>query len=189
MDRVLRPRDELAVEHGIEAVVLRDGVIDLVARPGCRLEEELREVETPGLGAFDQLRLVEHLALADHLVELAIAERRHQFANFFGDEEEVVGDMLGLTDEALAQHRVLRGAADRAGVEMALAHHDAAGRDQRRGGEAEFVRAEQGADHDVTSCAQAAVDLHGDARAQPVEHQRLMRFGEPDLPGRTRVLD
>jgi hypothetical protein len=49
---------------------------------------------------------------------------------------------------------------------MALAHHDAAGRDQRRGGEAELVGAEQRADRDVAAGAQAAVDLHGDAAAQ-----------------------
>jgi hypothetical protein len=91
----------------------------------------------------------------------------HHLAHFFGDEEEVVDDVLGLALEALAQHRVLRGDADRAGVEMALAHHDAAGRDQRRGGEAELVGAEQRADDDVAAGAQAAVDLHRDAARRP----------------------
>ena len=115
-------------------------------------------------------------------VEAAIAHLRHQLAHFLGDEEEEVDDMLGLADEALAQHRVLRRDADRASVEMALAHHDAAGGDQRRRREAELVRAEQRADDDVAARAQAAVDLHGDARAQIVQHQRLMRLGEADLP-------
>ena len=91
--------------------------------------------------------------------------------------------MLGLAGEALAQHRVLRRDADRAGVEMAFAHHDAAGRDQRRGGEAELVGAEQRADGDVAAGAQAAVDLHRDAAAQAVQHQRLLRLGEADFPG------
>ena len=54
---------------------------------------------------------------------------------------------------------------------MALAHHDAAGGDQRRRGEAELVGAEQRADDDVAPGAQAAVDLHRDARAQPLRHQ------------------
>jgi hypothetical protein len=101
----------------------------------------------------DQLRLVEHLGLADHLVERADSRARHDLAHFLGDEEEVVDDVLGLAGEALAQHRILRRDADRAGVEMALAHHDAAGRDQRRGGEAELVGAEQRADHDVAAGA------------------------------------
>ena len=135
-------------------------MVDRVARPRRRLVEQLGEVEPARLRLRDQPRLVEHLALADHLVERAIAHRRHQRAHFLGDEEEEVDDVLGLADEALAQHRVLRGDADRAGVEMALAHHDAAGGDQRRGGEAEFVGAEQRADDDVASGAHAAVDLH-----------------------------
>ena len=129
-----------------------------------------------------QRGLVEHLGLADHLVEGAVAERGHDLADFLGDEEEVVDDVLGLAGEALAQHRILRRDADRAGVEMALAHHDAAGRDQGRGGEAEFVGAEQRADHDVASGAEAAVDLHHDAAAQPLAHQRLVGFGKADFP-------
>ena len=96
----------------------------------------------------------------------AEAEPGHDLAQFFGDEEEIVDHVLRLAGEALAQHRVLRRHADRAGVEMAFAHHDAARRDQGRGGEAEFVGAEQRADGDVAAGADAAVDLHGDAAAQ-----------------------
>src|SRR3546814_11325576 len=65
--------------------------------------------------------------------------------------------------------------------------HDAAGRDQRRGGEAELVRAEQRGDRDVTPRAQAAVRLHADAAAQVVEQQRLLGLGQADLPGRSGV--
>ena len=137
----------------------------------------------------DDLLLIEHLHLADHLIEGAVAHRAINLAHFLGDEEEEIDDMFGLADEALAQHRVLRRDADRAGVEMALAHHDAAGRDQRRGGEAELIGAEQRADDDVAAGAQAAVDLHRDARAQPVQHQGLMRLGEADLPRAAGVLD
>ena len=151
-----------------------------------RLDEQLGEIEALGLPVLDQLALVEHLHLADHLVEGAEAERGHDLAHFLGDEEEVIDDVLGLALEALAQHRVLRRDADRAGVEMALAHHDAAGRDQRRGREAEFVGAEQRADHHVAPGADAAVDLHGNAPAQPVDHQRLMGFGEADFPWASR---
>jgi hypothetical protein len=119
----------------------------------------------------------------------AEAHGGHELAHFLGDEEEVVDDVLGLALEALAQHRVLRGDADGAGVEVALAHHDAASRDQRRGGEAELVGAEQCADDDVSAGAQAAVDLHRDARAQTVQHQRLVGLGEADFPRRAGMLD
>ena len=164
-------------------------MVGRVGRPGRRLVEQLGEVEPARLGVLDQRRLVEHLALADHFVEAAVAHRRHQRAHLFGDEEEEVDDVLGLADEALAQHRVLGGDADRAGVEVALAHHDAAGGDQRRGGEAELVGAEQGADDDVAPGAHAAVDLDADARAQAVEHQRLVGLGQADLPRAAGVLD
>ncbi len=139
-----------------------------------------------GLQCATQLRLVEQLGLADHLVKAAEAERGHDLADFLGDEEEVVDDVLGLAGEALAQQGILRGDADRAGVEVALAHHDAAGRDQGRGGEAELVGPKQGADHDVTAGAEAAIDLHHDAAAQPLAHQRLVSLGKTDLPGTAR---
>jgi hypothetical protein len=67
---------------------------------------------------------------------------------------------------------------------MALAHHHAAGGDQRRGREAELVGAQQRADHDIAPGPEAAVDLHRDAAAQAVAHQGLLGLGEADLPGR-----
>ena len=80
------------------------------------LMEDAREVETLGLPVVDGLALVEDLGLADHLGEAAEAERRHVFAHFLGDIEEEIDDVLRLALEAGAQHRVLRGDADRAGV-------------------------------------------------------------------------
>src|SRR5208282_1557079 len=117
------------------------------------------------------------------------AHRRHQLARLFGDEEEIIDDVLGLAAEALAQHRILGGDTDRTGVEMALAHHDAAGGDQGRGGEAELVGAQERADGDVAAGADAAVHLNCDASAQAVDDQRLVGLGEPDLPRRAGVLD
>ena len=75
------------------------------------------------------------------------------------------------------------------GVEVALAHHDAAFDHERRGGEAELVGAEQRADDDVAAGLHLAVGLDRDAPAQAVQHQRLLRFGEPELPRRAGVLD
>ena len=42
---------------------------------------------------------------------------------------------------------------------------------------------------DVAPGADAAVDLHGDAAAQPVRHQRLVGLGEADLPRAAGMLD
>ena len=132
---------------------------------------------------------VEQVAAADQLIELADAELGHQLRGLFGDEEEVVHDVLGAPGELAAQHRVLRRHADRAGVEVAFAHHDAALDHQRRGGEAELVGAEQRADHHVAPGLHLTVGLDTDAATQAVEHQGLLRFGETQLPRRAGVLD
>mmetsp|Transcript_20954 Transcript_20954/g.80705 ORF Transcript_20954/g.80705 Transcript_20954/m.80705 type:complete len:801 (-) Transcript_20954:283-2685(-) len=97
--------------------------------------------------------------------------------------------MLGPAGELLAQHRVLSCHAHRAGVEVALAHHDAALGHQRRGGEAELVRAQQRADDDVAAGLHLAVSLHADASAQAVQHQGLLCLSQAQLPRRAAVLD
>ena len=163
--------------------------MDVHAARRVRLVEQPGEVETLGFPVLHDMPLVEHLHLADHLGEAAIAHLRHQLAHFLGDEEEVVDDMLGLADETLAQHRVLGGDADRAGVEVAHPHHDAASRNQGRGGEAELVGAEERAHDDVASGAQTAIDLHGNAAAQAICHQGLMGFSKTNFPRRARMLD
>ena len=119
---------------------------------------------------------------ADHFVDRAEAELRHDLAHFLRDEAHEVHDVLGLAGELRAQLRVLRGDADGAGVQMADAHHDAAERDERRGGEAEFLGAEQRGDDDVAAGLELAVGLDGDAAAQIVQHERLVRFGEAEFP-------
>ena len=153
------------------------------------LIEDAREVETLRLPVLDALLHVEQFGAADQVVELADAQLRHDLAHFFGDEEEEVHDVFRLARELGAQHRVLRRDADRARVQMALAHHDAAFDDQRRRREAEFIGAEQRADHDVAAGLHLAVGLHADAAAQAVQHQRLLRFGEAQFPRRARVLE
>ena len=97
--------------------------------------------------------------------------------------------MLGLATEALAQDGVLGRDAHRAGVEVADAHHDAARRDQRGGGEAELVGAEQRRDHDVAAGAHLPVGLDEDPRAQVLLEQRLLGLGQADLPRDAGVLD
>ena len=110
-------------------------------------------------------------------------------AHFLGDEEEEVDDVLGRplkrlrstgscvatpTGQVLRWH--LR-------IMMQPAAISGAGR------EAELVGAEQRADDDVAAGPQAAIDLQRDARAQPVQHQRLVRLGKADLPRAAGMLD
>ena len=134
-------------------------------------------------------RMFEHVHAADHLVERAEAQLRHVLAHLFGDEEEKVDDVFRLALELGAQHGILRGHAHRTGVEVALAHHDAAHRDQRRGGEAELLGAQQRGDGDVAAGLQLAIGLDADAAAQVVHDQHLLRFGQPELPRNAGVFE
>ena len=96
--------------------------------------------------------------------------------------------MLRLTGEALAQHRILGGDTDRAGVQMTLAHHDAAFDHQRRGGETELIGTEQGADDDVATGLHLTVNLNADTRTQAVEHQGCWVSARPSSHGEPACL-
>jgi hypothetical protein len=72
---------------------------------------------------------------------------------------------------------------------MTLAHHDAAFDNQRRRGKAELVGTEQRADDDIAAGLHLTIDLQADTRAQAVQHQRLLRFGQTEFPRRTGMLD
>ena len=98
-------------------------------------------------------------------------------------------DHLGRAGELGAQVLALRGDAGRTGVEVALARHVAADRDERRGPEPELLGAEQRRDEQVAAGLQAAVGAQRDAVAQAVAQQHLVDLGEAELPRRADVLD
>jgi hypothetical protein len=89
----------------------------------------------------------------------------------------------------LARLGVLGGDADGAGVEVALAHVDAAHGDEGDGAEIVLLGAEDGGVDDVEPGAQAAVGAQGDAVAQAIEHEDLLGLGDADFPGQAGVLD
>ena len=154
-----------------------------------RRGQHVREVDAAALPVLDRRVGLEQVDAADEILVAADAEPAHDLPRLLGDEEEEVHDVLGLALEALAQLRVLRRDAHRARVQVAGAHHDAARRDQRGGGEAALVGAEQRGDHDVAAGLELAVGLDPDARAQVVEHERLLGLGEADLPRDAGRLD
>ena len=85
---------------------------------------------------------VQHVHAANHLIYFAEAELGHIFTNLFGHEEEEIDHVLGLACEFLAQLGILRGNADRTGIQVTLAEHNAAHRDQRCSSESEFFCSE-----------------------------------------------
>ena len=154
-----------------------------------RDREHRGEVEALGLPVVDRGARVEQLDVADRLEQRAEAQLREQLPDLLRDELHERDDELRLAGEPRAQLGVLGRDADRAGVEVADAHHDAAGHDQRRRREAELLGAEQRADDDVAAGLELAVDLDDDAVAQVVQHERLLGLGQADLPRRARVLE
>src|SRR5438105_1860641 len=68
-------------------------------------------------------------------------------------------------------------------------HHHAAGYDEGRRRETELLGTEKRGDHDVATRLELTIDLDGDAVAQTVEQQRLLRLGETELPRSTGVLE
>ena len=179
----------MIVQRRIQAVILLLDVADGDAGADLGLVQDHRQIEALGLPVLAQVGEFQHLRLADHVFEFPEAHLGHELADFLGDEEHEVDDVLRLAGEFLAKLGVLRGDADGAGVEVADAHHDAAGGDQRAGAEAEFLRAEQGADDDIAAGFQLAVGLQDDPPAKIVQDERLLRFGDAHFPGDAGIFD
>ena len=137
----------------------------------------------------DALFHVQQIGTTNQIVKLADTELRHDVAHFLGDEEEIIDHMLWFASEFFAQFRVLCRHAYGAGVQVALAHHDAAFHHQRCCGETKFIRTQQCANRHVAAGFHLAVGLHADAAAQAVQHQGLLRFSQTDLPRAAAMLD
>ena len=189
LQRRSRLLDQDVIQRALQSMILRLHLATRhVSRHG-RVVEHPREIQPLRLPVLDATPHVQKLRATDQLIESTHAQLSHQLAHFISHEEEVVHDVLGLAGETAAQHRILRGHAHRAGVEMTLAHHDAALGHQRCRGKAEFIGAQDAADHHVASGLHLTISLNSHAAAQTVEHQRLLRFRKPQLPRRARVLE
>ena len=125
---------------------------------------------------------------ADHFIEVAETEFGHEFAHLGGDEAHEVDHVVGIAGEFFAQLGVLGGHSDRAGVEVAGAHHNATHDDQRRRGEAEFLGAEERADDHITAGFELPVDLDDNTAAEIVEQEGLVRLGQAEFPRHAGML-
>lgn len=142
--------DQVMVQSLVELEVLRLRAADDVdTRPQVeRVLQHEPQVERAGL-VVAGLGGLDEVGTPDELLEGAHTERSHVTTDLLGHHEHVVDDVLRVTGELPAKHRVLRGDSDRAGVQVAFAHHRAAHYDQGGGAEADFVGAEQGGNHHV----------------------------------------
>ena len=131
---------------------------------------------------LNRLVHIQSINSTNHLVDRAKTEFCHDLSRFFGDHEQIVDHVFRFAFEFLTQLFILRRDPNGASVQMALAHHDAAERNQRCGCETVFFGSEQGRDHDVATGFQLAICLQSNAAAKIVHYQRLMCIGDTQLP-------
>lgn len=137
-----------------------------------RARQHGRQIEQVCLAVARDLDLAQALGMADHLVDGAEAQARHDLAQLLGHKEHKVLNVLGLTAEAVTQAAVLRSDAGRAGVLLAVALHEATHGDERHGRKAKLLGTQQTGDGDVGAVHELAVGFEHHARAQAVLQQR-----------------
>ena len=188
-DSGLRFFNQHVIERFFQTMFLRFGVETghIGGHGGQR--EQTTEIQTAGFPVFDAFAHIEQIGTTNHIVEFTNTQLRHDLADFFGDEEEVIHDVFGLAGEFLTQIGVLGSDTDGASVQMAFTHHDAAFHDQRSGRKTEFIRAQQRANRHVTPRFHLTVGLHAHTATQAVQHQRLLGFSQTDFPRAAAMLD
>ena len=180
---------ELAVRGHLRQEVATVGARNMGTELAGRARQHGRQIEQIGLAVVRDLDLAQALGMADHLVDGAEAQARHDLAQLLGNEEHKVLNVLGLTAEATAQAAVLRGDAGRAGILLAVALHEAAHGDERHGRKAKLLGAQQAGDGNIGAVHELAVGLEHHAGAQAVLQQRLLGLGEAKLQRQTRMPD
>ena len=133
--------------------------------------------------------LCQQVGAANHLIQRTRADRGQNLAHFLRIEGDQVHHLVGIAGELATQGFVLRTDAHRAGVRLALTHHDTAHRDQRGGADAVFLGAHHRGHDNVAAGAQAAIGPQGDTVTQVVHRQNLMRFGQAHFPRQAGILD
>ena len=180
---------ELAVRSHLGQEVTAVGTRDVGTELAGRACQHGRQIQQVGLAVARDLDLAQALGMADHLVDGAEAQARHDLAQLLGNKEHKVLDVLGLAAEAATQAAVLRSDAGRAGILLAVALHEAAHRDERHGRKAKLLGAQQAGNGDIGTVHELAVGLEHHARAQAVLQQRLLGLGKAKLQRQTGVPD
>ncbi len=174
--------NQLVVERVGQTVVLGHRMMQRRAVGVLRHGQHRCNIQAARLPVIDGHLWVDAIHSPHGFGHGAKAKQRQIFAHFLGDEFKKVHHKLGLTVEVFAQLGVLRRNTHRASVQVAHAHHDATAHHEWRGGKAVFFSAQQRSNNHVATGFHLPVGLHHDAVTQTVEHERLLRFGQPEFP-------
>jgi hypothetical protein len=112
----LRHFNQLAIESVFKTVILGLQAAPPDMARDRRVVEYRGQVDPLRLPVGYILALDEAIDPADHVIDRSEAKLGHESPQIFGDEEEEIDHVLGLALEFLAEFRVLRGHAHRAGV-------------------------------------------------------------------------
>src|SRR5690348_6974587 len=104
------------IQRAVQSVILRVYAASRHSRRNGWIVENRREIQAASLPVIDGWFHVEPVYAADHLVHGAESQASHVLPNLLGEEEKEINDVLGLPLEPFAQHRILRGDADRTSV-------------------------------------------------------------------------
>src|ERR1019366_2690987 len=163
--------EERPIKRAVESMGLLHALAPLIRVNTCQEGAEVEVVVVLARRVHRDAR-----GVTDDLVQRARAQQGQVLADLLGYELEEVLDEFRLAGEALAQYGVLRGDADRTGVQVTDAHHHAARDHQRGGREAVLFGTEQRGHYHVASGFQLSVDLKHDSAAQSVGGQGLVRL-------------
>ena len=133
--------------------------------------------------------LCQQVGTANHVIEGFRTDRRQNFTHFLSVECDQVHNLVRVTSVFGPQFRILRTDAHRTCVRLTLTYHDTAHRDQGRCSDTVFFGTQHRSHHDITTCAQTTIGPQGNAFAQVVHCQNLMRLGQTHLPWQTRIFD
>ena len=153
-----------------------------------RFAENGRKVNCVRAVSNSLLSHSEHFGVTDEFVNGANAEFCHYFAKFFRDKQHKIHNVFGFAAESFSEFGVLRCNTDGTGIKVAYAHHNTAHGNQRSSCKAEFLRAEQAGNGNISAAHKFAVRFKSHARTKPVFDKRLMRFRKSEFPRKSRIM-
>jgi hypothetical protein len=190
LESQLRLRDELVVKTNVKLVVLLANVVGSNAgAEGVSRGKDQRQVDVLGLCVPQILADLEHLGVANHLVDGPVAKLGHDSTQLVGDVVEKVDDVLWSTLKLLAKLGILCGDTNRARVQMALAHHNAPHSNKRRGSKAPLLSTKQTSNSNIPTRTNLAISLDNHTATEIVKDKRLVSLSKTQLPGETGILD
>ncbi len=123
----------------------------------------------------------EQVESSDNFVETSETHLCKLLPDSFSKEVKKGYQVFCLSEEPLAQFRILGGDSDRTGIEVTFPHHHTAKDYQGAGCETEFLGTKQCRNYNIFWCFELSVSLEDYLSAKVAHNQRLLCFGKTKL--------